>query len=306
MTNWLLRHVQVLLFCLGQMARAPVATLMSVAVLAIALALPAGLYVLVGNLERIAHGIDASPRISAFLSTDSDETAHRAVARQAEDLAHAAGVVYVSPAEAAAEFRAHSGLGDALDMLPDNPLPGVLLVTPLAEDPESVAALAEAVAALPHVEAVQVDMDWVRRLHAIVDLAERAAWLVGGLLAVAVLVIIGNTIRLAIYNRRREIEIVSLVGGTTAFVRRPFLYSGALHGVAGAMAAWILVNLGLALLDTPVSELASLYGDPFRLRGLDFTAGTTLVAVGGGLGWLAARVTVGRHLARIHAGEPLE
>jgi cell division transport system permease protein len=149
------------------------------------------------------------------------------------------------------------------------------------------------------VDLAQLDLDWVRRLHAWLGVIERAIVIVGGLLAIAVLLIVGNTIRLAVLSRRDEIEVSKLVGATDAFIRRPFLYSGFAQGLLGAMLAWVLVETSLLLLSGPVAELANLYGGGFTVGGLDMAASTTLLGAGALLGWAGARIAVGRHLRTI-------
>jgi cell division transport system permease protein len=302
MTNYFLRHLQVLLASLGQLARAPLATLLTLAVLAVTLALPAGLYVAFANLERLSAGWERGASISLFLKLDTPEAAALKLADQIRARSAVGGVDYISRAQALAEFKRLSSFGSALEALDANPLPAVLVVRPRAEQAvTAVEALRAELAHLPGVELAELDMVWLQRLAAILELAARAVWLLAGLLAAAVLLIVGNTIRLAVLSRQTEIEIVQLVGGTPAFVRRPFLYSGAFQGLLGGLAAWLLVEAGRLLLSGPAQELAGLYGSSFVLTGLEAGPGFTLVAAGGLLGWLGARLAVGLQLRRLAA-----
>jgi cell division transport system permease protein len=295
----LLRHVQVLVGSTGQLARTPVATALTVVVIGITLALPAALYAVVGNLERLSTGLDHGGQISLFLKRDLSDAGAQRLAQSIRAMTGVATVDYLSRDAALAEFRQYSGFGAALNALPDNPLPAVLVVRPDASvTPAVVEGLRNALSRQPGVDLVEADLAWVQRLHAILNLAERGVWLLAALLAVAVTLIIGNTIRLAVANRQTEIEIVQLVGGTPAFIRRPFLYAGLLQGLLGGLAAWLLVEAGLWWLDGPVSELAGLYGSRFSLDGLDAVAGMALITAGGGLGWLGSRLAVGWHLRR--------
>ena len=176
----------------------------------------------------------------------------------------------------------------------------MLVVRPQAgTSPDALETLRAALARQAGVELAELDLAWVKRLHALLELAERAAWLLAVLLAAAVLLIVGNTIRLAVLNRQTEIEVIQLVGGTPAFIRRPFLYAGLLQGLLGGLIAWLLVELGLLWLAGPVADLAGLYGSPFGLEGLPFLSGLTLIASGGLLGWLGSRLAVGWHLRRL-------
>jgi cell division transport system permease protein len=304
MTQYLLRHAQVLFATLGGFARAPFATLMTVAVIGVTLALPGALYVLVHNLQRAGGGLEAGGQISLFLRADAGARAGQALAGRLRARDEIARVDYLSPEAALEEFRQASGFGAALDALERNPLPAVLVVQAAepARAPERLRALAREFGALPEVEHAQLDLEWVQRLHALLRLAERAVWLLAGLLGLAVLLIVGNTVRLAVLARREEIAIVKLVGGTDAFIRRPFLYAGLLHGLAGAALAWLLITASLLLLGGPVAELAGLYGAEFRVSGFGTGPGLTLLALGSGLGWLGSRIAVGRHLRTV---EPL-
>jgi cell division transport system permease protein len=301
MTQYLLRHAQVLFATLGDFARAPFATLMTVAVIGVTLALPGALYVVVHNLQRAGGGLEAGGQVSLFLRADTGARAAQTLAERLRARAGIARVDYLSPEAALEEFRRASGFGAALDALERNPLPAVLVVQAAepARAPERLRALAHELGALPEVEHAQLDLEWVQRLHAILRLAARAVWLLAGLLGLAVLLIVGNTVRLAVLARREEIAIVKLVGGTDAFIRRPFLYAGLLHGLAGAALAWLLIAAALLLLGGPVAELAGLYGAEFEVTGFGAGPGLALLALGGGLGWLGSRIAVGRHLRTI-------
>jgi cell division transport system permease protein len=282
------------------LARTPFASLMTIAVIGVALALPSGLYVLIENVQHVSGGIDSSARISVFLKKSiSDDRAEHWTGR----VRKIPGVVdaqYVPPKEALAEFKRLSGFGDAVDTL-DNPLPGVVLVTPAvsAANEASLNKLVERLKKSSEVDLVQLDFEWVQRLNALLEIAQRAATLLAVVLAASVLLIIGNTIRLAVYNRRDEIEVIKLIGGTSAFIRRPFLYSGALQGLFGALAAWLLIQLSLSVVAGPVGDLALLYGSDFRVKGLNLAATGALLLTGTVLGWFGSRVAVGRHLAEI-------
>jgi cell division transport system permease protein len=212
-----------------------------------------------------------------------------------------ASVTLVSADEALKSFRERSGFGAALDAVGDNPLPHALDVRPEpdATDQATMESLRKYLEAWPEVELVQIDSDWVRRLNAILDLLRRVVTGTAVLLGVGVLAIIGNTVRLEIFNRRAEIEVTKLVGGSNAFVRRPFLYTGLYYGLAGALLAIVLVLLALSLLNGPVTRLAESYGSDFRLLtpGLRDVAG--LLAAGAFLGVAGAWLATSRHLARI-------
>ena len=298
--NYLLRHVQVLLATLGQMARAPLATLLTLTVIGITLALPSGLYVMLDNLERVRAGWDRGAQASLFLKRTMTEAGAHKLAQQIRAMSSVAGVDYISRDAALAEFKKQSGFGAALNALDSNPLPAVLVVRLTAEsNPAAAESLIATFVRLPGVDLAQLDIEWLRRLAALLQLAERAVALLAAVLSLAVLLIIGNTIRLAVVNRQTEIEIIQLVGGTAGFVRRPFLYSGLLHGLLGGLFAWLLVEAGLLLLSGPARELAGLYSSSFALTGLGAEQGLFLTMAGSLLGWAGSRLAVGWQLRQI-------
>lgn len=295
--HWL-RHLQALFGTLGQLARAPVSTALTLAVLGITLALPATLYVALDNLGRLGGGVQRSAQLSLFLKRDLGEPEALKLAQQLRAMREVASVEYISRAAALEEFRRLSGFGAALETLRDNPLPAVLVVRPVSDDPAAAEPLRARLATLPGVDLAELDLAWIKRLAAILDIAERATLILAGLLGAAVLLIVGNTIRLAVISRRDEIEVIGLVGGTAAFIRRPFLYSGLLQGFVAGLLAGLLVTLSVRLVSGPVEQLTSLYGTPAGLHGLGLGGGLTLAVAGGALGWLGARLAVGWQLRR--------
>ncbi len=294
-------HLQSLVSSLGRMARSPVSTLMTMAVIGIALALPTGLHVLLENVQAVSAGWENSARISLFLQRDLPEDQVRRLEDRLRAMPGVATVERITPAQALEEFRRLSGFDAALEALGENPLPTVLVVEPRLDysDPGLVEQLLDRARSLAGVELAQLDMAWVRRLFALMEIGKRGVLVLGALLALAVLLIVGNTIRLAIENRREEIEVQKLIGATDAFIRRPFLYSGLWHGLGGALLAWLLVSLSLALLAGPVRRLALLYESDQVLQGMGAGATLLLLAAGGLLGLAGAWLAVGRHLRRI-------
>jgi cell division transport system permease protein len=294
--------VQVLLATFGQMARAPLATLLTLTVIGITLALPSGLYVMLDNLERLSAGWDRGAQASLFLKRNVTEAGAHKLAQQIRAMSSVAGVDYISREAALAEFKKQSGFGAALNALDSNPLPAVLVVRlSVGDNPAAVESLMATLARLPGVDLAQLDIEWLRRLAALLQLAERAVAMLAALLSLAVLLIIGNTIRLAVVNRQTEIEIIQLVGGTPGFVRRPFLYTGLLQGLLGGLLAWLLVEASLLLLSGPARELAGLYGSSFALTGLGAEQGLFLVVAGCLLGWVGSRLAVGWQLRQIES-----
>lgn len=280
--------------------RAPLAAAMTIGAIGITLALPAGLYVAVENLRRVSHDWDTGGQISLYLKRDATEVSIDKLADRIRHLRGVARVDYISRAQALAEFKRLSGFGEALNVLDRNPLPAVLVVHPSAgQGPEALQNLLRELRGYEIIDSAQLDVEWVRRLHALLALAERAVWALGALLSLAVLLTIGNTIRLAVLNRRDEIEVMKLMGGTDTFIRRPFLYSGVVHGLFGAALTWGILWLINAFLSDGIAELASSYGGNLRIEGLSGRAAAVLLIGGALLGWLGSRLAVGRHLRAI-------
>jgi cell division transport system permease protein len=304
MRGYLRHHGRALFHSLGRMARAPFATALTVAVIGVSLALPGVLYALLANLEQLGAGGDRAVQLSLFLRTATSERQAHALAADLRNEPGLARVDYIAREQALEEFKQFSGLGEALRALDGNPFPAVLVLqpAPAASDPDALAALARRLERRPEVEFVQFDLDWVQRLQALRALAERALYLLAALLALGVLLVVAQASRAAVHGRRNEIEVIELVGATAAFVRRPFLYSGALHGLAGAALAWVLVAVATALLAGPVGELARLYGTDFELQGLSVAGGLALLGLGAALGWIGARLALIGRLSRPQTG----
>jgi cell division transport system permease protein len=301
MKQWLERHLQTLVGSLGRLWTQPFATLLTILVIGIALALPACLHVLVQNV-RVASGgwgnaLDISVYMKPAATLEQAQQAEKRIAqrRDVED------VTLVKADDALAEFRKDSGFGEALDALKDNPLPHALVVRPAAEfrDPALVDTLSADLRKIDGVDIVQLDTAWVSRFNAILDVVRRVVLLAAGLFALGILVIVGNTIRLDIENRRDEIEVTKLVGGSDGFVRRPFLYNGVWYGLGGGLVAWLTVTVVIALLGEPVQRIAGLYGSSFQLHGLG-SAGSAVLLVGGVLlGWLGSFIAATKEIRGI-------
>jgi len=294
-------HLWVLVSSLGVLWRTPLATLMTAAVIGIALALPAGLHVLLQSVQQLSTGWEGTAQMSLFLKSGVPEKRIESLADTLRGWDGVAEVRYISREQALAEFRELSGFGGALDSLDENPLPAVLVLRPMAgaTEPAQMELLLGKVQKLEVVDLAQLDLEWVRRLSGIIEVGKRGVLLLGGLLAMAILLVVGNTIRLTILSRRQEIIVTKLIGATNAFIRRPFLYTGFWYGLMGAVLAWLLVAVLLGLLSDPVNRLSFLYNSTFSLGGLDLETVTILLGSGITLGLSGSWLAVGRHLQAI-------
>ena len=298
---WLTRHLQVGLSALGRLTRSPLSTLMTTTVIGITLALPTGLYLLLTNLQHLAGSWESATTVSLFLKMDISDQQAQELARRLRERNGIDGVEAISRNAAMQEFRRLSGFSEALEALGDNPLPPVLVIQPglRFDDPENARRLLEEMRSLPEVDIARLDMQWVKRFHAITEIARRGVLVIATLLGMAVLLVIGNTIRLEIQNRRAEIEVTRLVGATNAFIRRPFLYSGLWYGLIGGAIAWALVSVAIWLLQHPVERLAALYHSGFGLTTMDIHLVMTLLGGSALLGLFGSWISVSRHLRGI-------
>ena len=299
--TWFLRHIQVALFSLGRLTRAPIGTLMTSTVIGIAVSLPAGMWVLLDNVKQISGSWEGGASISMFLKIDTTDDQISRLTARLNNMPEISDIQLITRDDALVEFQQFSGFGKALDVLQENPLPPVLIVTPTLEhsSPEKAENLLKSLNKESHTDFAQLDLEWIRRFHAITEIAIRAVIVLASVLSMAVLLIIGNTIRLEIQNRHDEIEITKLIGATNAFIRRPFLYSGFWYGLLGGVIAWLLVTISLWLLAGPIEKLTGLYQSEFRLDVLNMPTTTLLLLGTAILGLFGALIAVGRHLSAI-------
>jgi cell division transport system permease protein len=295
------RHLQALLGSLGRLARSPLSTALTLLVIALALALPTSLRLFVTDAQLATGNFANAVDVSVYLKTDVPLAKAQQLAQAAGQRADVAAVTVIPADKGLEDFRTYSGFGEALEALKENPLPHVLHVRPKADDSSAAAleSLRHYFSAWPEVDLVQVDSEWVMRFNAILEVLRRLLLIAAALLGLGVLAVIGNTIRLEIQGRRAEIEVTKLVGGSNSFVRRPFLYTGVLYGLGGALLAWGIVAIAVAVLGDSVATLARLYGSRYTLRGPSRDDIGILLGAGVVLGWLGAWISAARHLRSI-------
>jgi cell division transport system permease protein len=296
---WVEAHRSSLLDSLRRLGKQPIGSFFTCLVMAVALSLPMGLSLLLSNVERLGGSWQRAAQISLYLQLDASPSEGEGLVTQIKGMPGVAEAEYISRDQALTEFQQQSGLGEALKELPENPLPGVVLVTPQEVDKAALEALRTRLAELPKVQQAQLDLVWVERLAAILKLGDRFVFGLTVLLVVALLLVIGNTIRLHIENRRTEIEVIKLVGGTDSYVRRPFLYMGALYGFGAGILSWGVLAFGLDWLNEAVVRLAGLYGSNFALAGVPMADGLSLLLGAVLLGYIGAWIAVARHLREL-------
>jgi len=283
------------------MHRAPLSSAMTVLVIAIALALPASFQSLVKNARQASGSLEATNQISVFLKPELANEAGRKIAEKLGKHPQIAEAHLITKEAGLREFRSYSGFGEALETLDFNPLPAVITIKPKdsLDRPEDVENLLVELKDIPETDFVQLDTRWMRKLHAMLTIAQRSIGVLGVLLSIAVLFIVGNTIRLELQNRQEEIAVTKLMGATNRFIRRPFLYTGFWYGFLGGLVAWLLVTCLLFLLRGPLRQLAELYGGHYELAFLNASESGFLIALSAGLGIAGALAVVSYHLRKL-------
>jgi cell division transport system permease protein len=298
MRQWLNHHSQALHLILLRMRHNMLATLMMCCVMGVTLCLPGILYVIVDNLNRLAGDVQSEPRISLFLKLDVSQ---EQVAKLDQQLAGHADVKshsFVSRESAWEQMQKTAGSEGVAGELQKNPLPDAYFAEPKTLEPEAIEKLQKEMQEWPGVELAQVDTSWIKRLYSLLELGKKAILVLTALLGFALVAIIGNTIRLQILTHRQEIEVSKLIGATDSFIRRPFLYAGALYGLGGGLAAWLLLAGVVLLFNYSIADIAELYASNFRLGLPGWQINLSMIASAIGLGWIGSYFAVSRALAQ--------
>lgn len=306
MRTYLTRHLQVLFATLGDMRRTPMPTINTLLIIAITLLLPCLLYVGVKSAQGLSQNWQGRPQITIFLNADINDNTAQLIFEEIQLHPAIELAEFISPDQALEEFRVLTGgeqdmLDQEIEFLGENPLPPSIVVMPVNESSESsrLQALKDELSSFDGIDSIRLDLDWTNRFNAMLSVATRVALLLSGLLGIALILIVGNTIKLLIFNRRHEVEIIKLVGGTDIFVRRPFLYYGTLFGLLGSLITLGLLLLASQLVAQPLQQLTSLYQSNALLHKMTALELISVVGIGSALGWLAARWSVAQHLRNI-------
>lgn len=296
-----INHMRQALLSLGELWRAPAATIMTVGVLGLSITLPSTLYTLVKNAESASTNWEQASEISLFLHGNTSDAAIQQLLTRLKIWPEISSVSYISSKQALEEFKALSGFGEALTYLDSNPLPDVIVVTPTSKfsSPTSASILLDKLNKEREVELGKLDIKWLERLHALLDTAKNLLMIVAILLFLTVVLIIGNTIRLNILSKRDEILVMKLVGATDAFIRRPFMYTGFWFGLMGGLLAWFAVLFLLWWMESSIAHLNQLYQQDFDITGLDFSALLVILLVSVALGLVGSVISVNRHVKEI-------
>jgi cell division transport system permease protein len=300
MGAYFLHHMQSLVFSLGKIYKTPTTTIMTVAVIGITLSLPGGFYLFLKNIDAVSGDFRSSSQIALYLDIELDEKKARALERQVADMPEVAKTEFVSKQKSLEKFRQTSGFGKSIDTLSSNPLPHTIIVEPASSaDTFAVKNLLNLLQTLPGVEIAKLDTEWLERLYTILEIAKRSVAIITILFGFAVLLIIGNTIRLDIQNRYQEIIVTKLIGATNAFIRRPFLYGGLWYGLLGGLISWLIVEIGYLAISGPLERLNLLYQADLVLITFTFQDFIILISSSTLLGLTGSWIAVARHLNQI-------
>lgn len=299
MRAWLAHHGHSFSATLVRLASTPLASMLNILVIGIALSLPMGLYVVIDNLQAASHHLAAEPQVSAFMALDAGRAEISQIEMRLKQNQRVERFRFVPRDQALQDLKQSSGLADIVDSLPQNPLPDAFIINSRDSSPQALEALRDEVKLWPRVAHVQLDVTWARRLDTVLRLGRLAVAILGTLLALALIAITFNTIRLQVLTRRDEVEVIKLIGATAAFIRRPFLYYGALQGLLGGAVAWLIVSAGIYLVNRNLVELSHVYASLFELKYLLPIDSLGLLIFPAAVGWFGAWLSVGRHLTLI-------
>lgn len=299
MKHWLNQHRQALNLVTSRMRENLLATLLMFVVMGATLSLPGTLYVIVDNLNRLAGSMQSEPQISLFLKLDATTETLKAIDEKLAGQANIASYRFASKESAWEQLQQHAETASVAANLEKNPLPDAYFITPALVDPSDIEALQAELQTWDGVELAQLDTSWIKRLNALLQLGKKGILVLVVLLGFALVIIIGNTIRLQILTQREEIEVSKLIGATDSFIRRPFLYAGTIYGIGGGVVAWLLLVAIISLFNISIADLAELYASGFRLDLPSMQTSLSIIASTIFLSWLASYIAVNRSLKQL-------
>ncbi|MEE8222296.1 MAG: permease-like cell division protein FtsX [Nitrosomonadaceae bacterium] len=300
MNAWLSHHWHAFFLALRRLASTPFASLLNITVIGVAFSLPTGVYMLLGNLQTFSGQTSSgAPQLSLFLDLDADKATIAKIESRLKQHPQVANFQFISKDSALKQLMQGSGLTDVVDSLTQNPLPDAFIINVKSAAPEVLEQLRAEIQKWPKAEHVQLDSAWTKRLDALLKLGQLAVLMLTALLSFALIVVTFNTIRLQILTKRDEIEVSKLIGATSDFIRRPFLYFGAIQGVAGGVIAWLIIAMVIYLINSELTNLVQLYAVELHLYHLSFEDSISLLLFSSWLGWLGAWLSVASHLWQI-------
>ena len=300
MKAWLSNHGRVFNHALRRLWRTPLTSLLNLTIIGMTLALPAGGYLILENLRILSGNLAATPEISVFLALDANAASIADIEKRLKQHPAVQEAKFVARDKALDQLKKTEGMGDLIAGLPQNPLPDAFIITAKTQDPATLERLGNEIKTWPKVAQVQLDSAWIKRLDALLKLGRVTVSILAILLSFALIAVTFGAVRSEVLIRREEIEVSQLIGATDSFIRRPFLYAGALQGLFGALFGLIIIYAGILLLNRPLLELSGLYGTNFQLRFLGVADMFWILSFAALLGWLGAWISVSRALGNLH------
>lgn len=302
LSAYLLHHLQSLVFSLKKIYQTPVTTMMTIAVISITLSLPSGFYIFLKNIDTISGDLHSTTQITLYLRLNINEKTAQRVQQTIKAMPQVQSTTFISRQQAFETFRTSSGFGASIDVLSDNPLPHSIIVQPtLDSDRFIIKNLLNTLKIMPEVAIAKMDTEWLERLYTLLAIAQRVIAIITTLFAIAIVLIIGNTIRLDIQSRYQEIIVTRLIGATNAFIRRPFLYGGLWYGLLGGISAWVIVELSYLAISSPLNHLGLLYQKTLVFITFSIWDVILLLSLSTLLGLVGSWFAVDRHLRQIDA-----
>ncbi len=299
MNTWLSHHWHAFFLALQRLAGTPLASLLNITVIGVAFSLPTGGYMLLSNVQTFSGQISRAPQLSVFLKLGTEKIAIEKLELHLRQHPQISSFRFIPKDEALKQLKQKSGLADAVNSLTQNPLPDAFIIDAKNVSPEALEQLRTEILDLPNSEHVQLDSNWIERLSALLKLGQLAVLILTALLSFALIVVTFNTIRLQILTKRDEIEVSKLIGATSSFIRRPFLYFGAIQGIVGGAMAWLIVAIVINLLNSELTNLVQLYAIDFHLYHISFEDSISLLLFSSWLGWAGSWLSVASHLWQI-------
>lgn len=303
MNNWLNQHIQAMTLVLGRMRLNKLSTFMISLVIAVALCVPGLFYLGVDHLSKFTNHMQDETEISLFLKLDADKDAISEINGVLAKNEAIKQFHLVTRAQAWQELKSKTDVNSeaATNMteLEKNPLPDAFFIQAKSTEPEALESLKLELQQIPGVEHVLLNTDWAKRLSALLTLGKKIILFVTALLAIALLVIIGNTIRMQILTQKDEVVVSKLIGATNSFIRIPFLYSGVMYGLFGGLLAIVILTTLVKLFNLSVQDLSSLYNSDFSLPLLNTQLYISIIGFAIFIGWLGSYLAVSRSIASI-------
>lgn len=296
-TQYFINHIRSFIFALGDLFQAPLANLMTILVIGIALALPCGLFILLQSFNALSQDLGASPTITLYLKKNITASQQTNIQKQLHTNQNIKKIKYISPEQGLREFAEVNHFGALTSTLNTNPLPGVFVIIPNdnQRSPKAMQQLANALTQLPGVANSELDLLWVKRLFYLINLGRRGVWALAIIFGIGVIVIVGNTIRLSMQDHLHEINVLKLIGATNAFIRRPLLYRGMLYGLFGGIISWLIISISLLWLKDPANSLSATYQLHLSLSSLSLISGLKILILAVTLGFIGAWLALVRH-----------